>query len=141
LCTQCGYNVATGKRTVAGRRAAPGKPKADAWETPWYRTAYPYIGVVLAILALFYFLGRQNPVFHLALLGVAILYVFTVHIIVVVAAFRVGIGTGFLTLCIPFFAIYFVFKMNDNDTLKILYGTAILINIALRFVPFGFTEE
>jgi len=134
LCVKCGYNTATGKRTVAGRPAAIGKPKGDQWETPWYKTPYPYIGGVVLILAVLYFLGRDNPGMKLAFVGVAVLYVLTVHIIVTVAAFRTGIGTGFLTLCIPIFAIYFVFKISDNDTLKILYGFAIAMNIALRFI-------
>ena len=57
------------------------------------------------------------------------------HIIVVVAAFRESAGTGFLTLCVPFYALYFVFKMSDNDTLKVLYSVAVLINLVLRFIP------
>jgi hypothetical protein len=134
LCTKCGYNLATGKRTVAGKPVAAGRPAADPWKTPWYKTAYPYVGVVVLILAVLYFLGRENPGLKLAFVGVAALYVLTVHIIVAVAAFRQGIGTGFLTLCIPLFAIYFVFKMNDNDTLQVLYGFAIVINIALKFI-------
>jgi hypothetical protein len=134
LCTKCGYNAATGKRTVAGRPVAAGKPAADPWHTPWYKTAYPYIGAVLVIMALLYFLGRDQPVFKLAFVGIAALYVLTVHIIVAVAAFREGVGTGLLTLCIPFFALYFVFKISDSDTLKILYGFAVVVNIALRFI-------
>ena len=33
-------------------------------------------------------------------------------------------------------AIYFVFKIHDNDTLKVLYGGVILIDISLRFMSF-----
>jgi len=136
LCTQCGYNLATGKRPVAGKPAALGKPTADAWATPWYKPPYPYIGGVLLILGILYFLGRSNPGMKLAFIGVAVLYALVAHIIVTVAAFREGIGTGFLTLCIWIYAVYFVFKINDDDNLKILYGAAIVINLALRFVDF-----
>jgi hypothetical protein len=119
---------------VAGKQVAPGKPAKDQWETPWYKTAYPYVGVVVAVLAVLYFLGKDNPAMKLAFIGVAALYVLTVHIIVAVAAFRDSIGTGFLALCIPLYALYYVFKVNEDDTLKVLYGFAFVINIALRFI-------
>jgi hypothetical protein len=133
LCTKCGFNLATGKRTVAGKVVAAGKPQADPWATPWYKTAYPYVAVVVVVLATLFFLGRNNPDVKVVFFGVAALYVLTAHIIVAVAAFREGMGVGFLTLCIPFYAIYFVFKVSDSDTLKIVYGVAILINIGLKF--------
>jgi hypothetical protein len=101
---------------------------------PWYKTAYPYIGAVLLIMAVLYFLGRENPAMKMALVGVAVLYIFVVHILVVIAAFRESVGTGFLTLCLPFYALYFVFKTCESDTLKILYAGAVLANIALKFI-------
>jgi len=134
LCTQCGYNLVTGKRTVAGRPAALGKPGTPQWETPWYKTAYPYLLVLVAALGLLYYFGRENPAIMLAFLGVALLYSLTVHIIAIVAAFKESAGTGFLTMCVPFYALYFVFKVSDNDTLKVLYAGAAIINIPLRFL-------
>ena len=134
LCINCGYNLKTGQRMVAGRPAAPGKPSGDQWETPWYKTAYPYVGLLIVALGLFYLLGRGNPAMMLAFVGTAVLYSLTVHIIVIVAAFRESAGTGFLTLCIPIYAIYFVFKVSDNDTLKILYGVAVLAELSLGLV-------
>jgi hypothetical protein len=134
LCTQCGYNLATKTRTVAGRPAALGKPSAPSYESKWYASPYPYIGFVLAVLAVLYALGRSNPAMMLAFVGLAALYCLTVHIMAIVAAFRESVGTGFLTLCIPIYALYFVFKVSESDTLKILYGTAIVINILLRFI-------
>jgi predicted anti-sigma-YlaC factor YlaD len=134
LCTTCGYNVATRQRTVAGRPAALGRPTAPNYDVPWYKNAYPYIGLVLVVLGVLYFLGRENRPFMLAFLGVAVLYTLTAHIIVLVAAFKESMGTGFLTLCIPFYALYFVFKVNDNDTLKLIYAVAVVINISLRFL-------
>ncbi len=126
--------MATGKRMVAGKPAAPGKPAKDQWETPWYKTAFPYVGLVVVVLGALYFLGKDNPGMKLAFLGVAVLYVLTVHIIVAVAAFRDNIGTGFLALCIPLYALYYVFRVNEDDTLKVLYGFAFVLNIVLRFI-------
>lgn len=134
LCTQCGYNLATGTRTVAGRPAALGKPSVTSGEPKWYESPFPYVGFVLAVLVLLYYLGKGNPTMMLAFLGFAFLYVLTVHIMVLVAAFRESVGTGFLSLCVPFYALYFVFKVSESDTLKILYGSAMVINISLRFL-------
>jgi hypothetical protein len=134
LCTQCGYNLATGTRTVAGRPAALGKPSAVSGEPKWYQSPYPYLGFVLAVLGVLYSLGKSNPAMMLAFVGFALLYVLTAHIIVLVAAFRESVGTGFLTLCVPFYALYFVFKVSESGTLKVLYAFAILINIALKFI-------
>ncbi|HEX5220894.1 MAG TPA: hypothetical protein VFZ59_15095 [Verrucomicrobiae bacterium] len=132
LCTNCGYNLSTGKRTVAGRPAALGKPKVASGESPWYLTAWPYLGFMFVVLGILYFLGRDNPAMMLGFIAVALLYTLVVHLIVVVAAFREGVVNGFLTLCIPFYALYFVFKVCENDTLKILYGFAVITNLCLR---------
>ena len=134
LCTNCGYNLATRQRTVAGRPAGLGKPKAPEYESPWYKTAYPYLAVVLLVLGVLYYLGRDNPKMMLAFVGTAALYSVTAHIIVVVAAFKESIGTGFLTLCVPFYGLYFVLKVSESDTLKVLYASAVIINFSLRFL-------
>jgi len=134
LCTKCGYNLATKQRTVAGRPAAPGRKMSPSGDVPWYKTAYPYIGVVLATLGVLYFLGRQNETMMMAFVLVAVLFYMTVHIMVLVAAFRESVGTGFLTLCVPFYAIYFVSKVSDSQTLKILYTAALIVGLTLKFV-------
>ena len=97
LCTQCGYNLATGQRTVAGRPAALGKSASPQYETPWYKTPYPYVGAVFVLMAVLYYLSRENHLMLLGFLLVAVLYCLTIHIIVLVAAFQESVGTGFLT--------------------------------------------
>ena len=119
---------------VAGRPVAPGKPPRDQWEIPWYKTAYPYIGIVVTTLAVLYFAGKTNPTAALAFGIIVMTYLIGVHILVAISAFQEGIGTGFLTLCLPFFAIYYVFKMNDDETLRILYGVALLIRFGTLFI-------
>jgi hypothetical protein len=119
---------------VAGRPAPLGKPKDRADGTAWYLTPYPYVGALAVALGIFYFLGKQNPAMMLAFVGIGLLYSLVIHLIVVIAAFREGAGTGFLSLCIPFYALYFVFKIHDNDTLKVLYGVAFVLNFLLRFI-------
>lgn len=118
----------------AGRAVAPGRPTATQWEIPWYQTPWPYVGVLALVLGVLYFMGRENPAMMLAFVAVATLYSLTVHIIMVVAAFKESVGTGFLALCIPFYGLYFVFKVSENDTLKVLYSIALIINLSLRFL-------
>jgi len=134
LCTKCGYNLATKQRTVAGRAAAPGRAMAPTGQEPWYKTPYPYIGVVVLALAVLYFLGKQNESMMLVFVAVAVLYYLTVKIIVLIAAFKESVGTGFLTLCLPFYDLYFVFKVCESQTVKILYTSALVIMLALKFV-------
>jgi hypothetical protein len=119
---------------VAGRVVPPGFPKQKG-ETPWYKTAPPYILVVILLLAGLYILGRSSPPMMLAFIVVVALYCLTVHLIVVVAAFHDGAGQGFLTLCIPLYALYYVYKVNESSTLQMLYGSAVILNVILRFLP------
>ncbi len=136
LCVNCGFNLTTGKKMgmTTGHVAMPGRAVRDQWETPWYKSPYIYLCSFLAILGVFYLLGRQNKGFMLGFLGLTLLFIVGAHIAVLVAAFRESVGTGFLTLCIPIYALYFVYKTNENDTLKAYYTVGIALNIALRFI-------
>ena len=132
LCTSCGYNLRTGQRAPAPTAVA--KKPTDPWEIPWYKTAWPYLGVLVAILGLFYWLGQNNPKYMLAFLATAVVYTLVTHVCVVVVAFKESIGTGFLAMCIPIYALYFMIKSEDYPTLKALYTVAALLNLALRFI-------
>jgi DNA-directed RNA polymerase subunit RPC12/RpoP len=134
LCTKCGYNLVTKQRLGAGQVAAAKRGKAGVGEEKWYATAYPYIGVVLVILAALYFLGKENASMQMAFLGVAALYYVVVQIMVLVAAFRHSVGTGFLTLCVPFYGVYFVLKVSESPALKALYASAIGVGLSLKFL-------
>jgi hypothetical protein len=133
LCVQCGYNLSTKKRMVAGQAVAPGKPSSDQWETPWYQTALPYVGALVVVLGLLYMWGRTNERAMIAFAGIGGVYCLVIHIAVVVAAFKEGSGTGMLALCVPFYALYFVFK-EESPTLKILYCVAIVVNVCIRML-------
>jgi len=135
ICTKCGYNLATKTRTVAGRTVPPGASMAPSGEAPWYKTPYPYIGVLVLMLGGLYYGGRTNPAMMVAFVVILALYCIGVHILVVISAFQESVGTGFLTLCVPFYALYYVFKVSENPTLQVLYSFAVLVNIILRFIP------
>ena len=113
-----------------------GAAMAPSGETPWYKTAYPYIGVFVLVLGLLYYGGKTNRGLMLIFIAVLALYCLGVHILVVISGFKESVGTGFLTLCLPFYAIYYVFKVSENPTLQALYSAAVIINIILRFLPF-----
>src|SRR5687768_12730950 len=131
LCTSCGYNVRTGQRMPS--RPVAGKPAARAAAaapqgTDWFRTPYPYLALSVAGMSVLFFVARSHQAALFAYLGVSVLYVFTVHIVMLVCAFRASIGQGFLCLCIPIYAVYFVFKQNESTTLMAFYAVAILLN-------------
>lgn len=130
ICTNCGYNLKTGQRSAASTRIATGKKRNQHRE----QTAYIIAAAVVLVLAVLYYFGRKNPTVRLAFFSLAILYSLAVHIIVVIVAFKEGTGTGFLTLCVPFYALYFVFTVADNETLRVLYASAFGINLSLRFL-------
>jgi hypothetical protein len=135
ICTRCGYNLATKTRTVAGRAVPPGTAMAPKTDAPWYKTAPPYIIAVVLVLGGLYMAGRNSPPMMLAFVAILAVYCLGVHILVVVAAFQEGMGQGFLTLCIPLYALYYVYKVSESSTLQLLYSSAVVINIILRFLP------
>jgi hypothetical protein len=133
LCTQCGYNVRTGQRMPS--RPVTRKPTTRATATPqgtdWFRTPYPYLALFVAGMSLLFFFARNNEGALFAYLGVSLLYILTMHIVMLVCAFRASIGQGFLCLCIPFYALYFVFKQSESSLLMAFYGVAMLLNFSL----------
>jgi DNA-directed RNA polymerase subunit RPC12/RpoP len=135
LCTACGYNLVTRQRTVAGRPAAAARPRRSPGDVPWYKTVYPYLGFILVVLGTFYFLGRTNSEMMLVYAGLSALFAFVAHILVVVSAFRNdGMAWGFLSLCIPLVALYYIIKVSDDETLKLVYGVAVVNNLAAGFL-------
>jgi DNA-directed RNA polymerase subunit RPC12/RpoP len=126
LCTHCGFNLRTGQRMPARSASVPAQ---DAW----WRSSTLYIGLLVAVLAVLYFFARSNNEGALfGYLALFVLFSLTVQIIVIVAAFREDVGTGFLTLCIPFYAIYFVYFRSESPLLKKLYTVSIIATLASR---------
>jgi hypothetical protein len=87
---------------------------------------------VVAALAVLYYFARSSEGAFLGFLVLQALFSLTVHICVIVAAFREDTGTGFLTLCIPFYAIYFVFFKSESPLLKKFYSVALIASLASR---------
>jgi hypothetical protein len=121
--------------------AAPGRPgprpaAAAAGPTVWYKTAYPYVGGYMVLLAILYFLGQNNPVMKLALIGAMVLYMVAAHIAVTVCAFMDdGAGKGILCFCIGIYAIYYVFKESERPFLKVIVAAECVLGLVLKFLP------
>lgn len=131
LCTSCGYNTVT-QQKVSARHATS---RARSGEPAWYESPWPYIGLTALLTGLFFVLGKQvNQNFFFGLLGTLLLYALAMQIIMLICAFKESVGTGFLCLCIPIFAWYWVWWASDNRTLKILYVFQIVIYLELFFL-------
>jgi hypothetical protein len=124
LCTNCGYNIVTRQRTGTGRAAAAGRAKAARPEgvAGWFKTPYPYLCFYALILGVLYLVGRSNPIFMLAFLGLALLYMLAVWITTVVFAFKDNVTSGILCIICGIYAVYWVYKQSDNNFLKAAYS-------------------
>ena len=131
LCTQCGYNAKTGKRSAAAvaepvgaaRKATGSRTGGGVSELvtkPWF--AFVAITGLFVVLSL---LSRGNESMAALCGGLLGLSNLVISIVILVCAFQSGIGTGFLTLCVPFYVIYFVFVVNDNSLVKVLFGASL----------------
>jgi len=135
LCTKCGYNLRTGQRmpnyASSGVRTRGAAARTASGPGKWWQSPGLYIGVFGGILALLYVAARLHPLGVIAFLGFYLLFTLVVNIMVLVAAFREDVGTGFMTLCIPFYALIFVFNKSESTLLKGLYAVNALATLAM----------
>src|SRR5262245_21966713 len=136
LCTRCGYNLATGQRTVAGRPAPPGRAMAPSGDAKWYKTSYPYLGAFALVMLVLFLIGRagnkdEPSLAIVAYIGLGVLFYVGVRLVTVVLAFKDGVGTGFLCLCIEFYAIRWVYSESENSFLKASYPLLLLLGLLL----------
>lgn len=142
ICTQCGTNLQTGQ-PIQQKPLTPSKPgakrpkarKAASGEAPWYKSVYPYLLVILAILGGLYYFGRTNPTAALIFWGTWLLYGFGVYIYTIICAWK-DEGALWGILCIVFWivAVYYVFFKSENPTLQALCGVNVLLGLATYFI-------
>lgn len=123
LCTNCGYNTVTRQRTGAGR---PGARRgaiaaAPAGPVPLYKNPNLYVGIVLAIFVAMFAVTWFIRPFLLVYFAILLLYSMIIGIAVLIAAFKDDVGTGFMTLCVPFYVVYFLRAKCESKLLKALY--------------------
>jgi hypothetical protein len=116
----------------AGQPGALVKTAGRQSDATWGTNPYVYVGALIVVLGILYGLGRSHPAIMQAFLFITIAYIVVVQIIVDIAGFQESVGTGFLTLCVPFYAIYLVYFVVGNRTLKVAYGASLLLSVALR---------
>ena len=84
----------------------------------------------MAILGVLFVIARSNEDLAELYLIPQSLFGLVIAVIVLVQAFRQSIGTGILTLCVPFYVLYFVFSVNQNAYIKALFGASMLAGAA-----------
>jgi hypothetical protein len=150
ICLHCGYNKQLGRRMGDAQidvGAAPPTEKTKARRDPRPPTAARstvspegkewLLGVIpIAVFVTLFFFARGSPAMALAFFGSQFLFALVVHILVLVSAFRSGTLQGFLCLCLPFYALYWVFVESENPALKWAYGAAAATNIVTRVLDF-----
>jgi hypothetical protein len=135
MCIKCGTNLRTGQRMATPGR--PGVVQKPVREVMWYTNPNVYAGAVLGILVAFYGFAWINPLGALAYVGFSILVSLAAAIIVLIAAFQDSVGTGFMTLCVPFYIFYFVYAKCDSPLAKALFSVGILGRVGVFLLPHG----
>ncbi len=92
---------------------------------PWFTCAVPAL-----ILYLLFDHAHDNPNSAAVFLVPQLLFSLIVLVIIYVEAFRDGIGTGFLTLCLPPYTLYYVLSVNESAHLKGLFAVSLIAAMA-----------
>ena len=140
LCVHCGYNRETGK-SIHTRVEKPKKEKGEKSERRFggggggSDTGAVVAGavsfVVLAAVFGFAFTSQEAAAGYLLLQG---LFGLVVSITVLVFAFMEDVATGFLTLCVPFYILYFVYGKCESAYVKVLFSVHIIANIGAIYI-------
>lgn len=140
VCKACGHDTRphtptpiTPKKAAAAAGPGAGGGGAAAMSLPNFLQSPKIVGLIQAglLLGLFALAKSSAGLFPLYML-VACVYGIGVGLWALVAAFRTSVGTGFLTLCVPFYAFYFVYAKSGNPFLQGSYTVAIISMILLR---------
>jgi len=111
------------------------EPVAISLEIPGFLKA-PWFAFVVpaAVLGGLFAMAFDDPEHTRTFLALHCVYSVIVWLLVLIEAFRHGIGTGLLTLFLPFYILYFVLSVNRNAHLKALFSVAILSTVAMLFL-------
>ena len=131
LCTSCGMNLRTGKKVQPQTAASPSPRPLGSGIGRVHKIG---IGLLLFFGALFG-LAFTNQTIAWAYHAVQLLFGLVVGIMVIVNAFQESAGQGFLTLCVPCYALYFVYARCESALIKWLFTIAILTRVAGFALP------
>lgn len=139
LCTTCGFNTQTGKvlnsailapaAAAAPAKARPARSGAGfdfggLMKQPWLFSVVPSV-----LILGFYLVARGDEELKNAFVMLTGVYQLVVGLWLLVAAFGTSVGTGFLCLCVPLYAVYFVFSVNGNSVLKHAFLASLLATV------------
>ncbi len=115
-------------------RSLPGAsvalPKKAASADKWYANPNVLLGILLVLFGGLYLWARTGQTGALVFVGLQAIYGLGVGIFTLVLAFKESAGTGFMTLCIPCYSLYFVYGLSENPLLKALFTVSILTSAA-----------
>lgn len=144
LCTNCGYQTTTGRHLEAKTIKAKHETSREIGGLVGLLRSPPGVALVaLIFFGIFFVLARSDESIAAGYLLVQGFFGLAVGVTVLVLAFREGIGTGLLTLCLPFYSLYFVFAVCDNQHVKLLFPLSILASVAGYFLdsPFAYLSR
>lgn len=136
MCMNCGHNLQSGQavstkvgkvKKVKGESGGGGQGMVKLIKNPLVVSVALF--VILMMMILIVMATPENKelavVFALVSYGIGLV----INVCVLVVAFREGIGTGFLTLCLPFYILYFVYGVNESSWVKGLFTANLLAQI------------
>jgi hypothetical protein len=135
LCVHCGYNSATG-RTVHTRVTKEKAPKEERRVGGGGGSDVGAIaaGVSFLVLGGVFALAFTNPDAAVGYLVLQSLFGLVVSILVLVFAFMEDAMTGFLTLCVPFYILYFVYGKCENAYVKSLFSISLIASVGSGYL-------
>ena len=140
ICMNCGFNTKSGlampvKVKKAPRDGSSTSEKATAMLRSPFIVSMAIMVIIGTLLVIVYASGSVEVALALALFVSVFLIATTIFVLVL--AFMEGVGQGFLTLCIPFYIIYFVFFVTDNQWARWLFVVSLVIRVT-NILLFGF---
>lgn len=121
--------------TLPGGRPGVRPMAAASGPVVWYKNPNVYAGTVIGIFVACYGLAWITPLGTLAYVGFWFLMVIASAILVLIDAFQDSVGTGFLTMCVPFYVFYFVYVKCDNKLVKAVYSLMLLSRLGFWILP------
>lgn len=127
VCIRCGYSRSRGRRLEVNTGAAREGGGALAGGAAAVLLSPMSVGVAaIALVGLLFGLATTSVEVTVAYMGIVGLFGLVLGVTVLVLAFVEGIGQGLLTLCVPFYAIYFVYAVCESSYVKWLFGASML---------------
>ena len=138
LCVRCGYDFESGKtlKTVARVEKAPKGEKGSSGSAATGLVTPPVVSLVYGVVMIGAgFLMAERPAFLLIAIAAVIVYL-VMLIVTIVVSFMEGMLRGLAVMFIPFYILYYLFALCENQWVKWLMLTSGGVWIT---IVYGFT--